>query len=81
MGGTKLQFGVTVLNLFDRDASTRVDNTRMVSDLPLTLDQFFAGFDYEALLTANPTSIDPKFRQADQFQAPREIRFLVKFEF
>jgi hypothetical protein len=71
-----------VLNLFDRDAASRLDNTRMVGDLPLTLDRFFAGgWDYEALLAADPTKVDPKFRQADQFQAPREIRFLVKFEF
>ena len=82
--GTKFQVGVTVLNLFDRDAQTRVDNTRMTStsDLPLTLSQFFTGgWDYEGILTANPSFVDPKFRQADQFQAPREIRFLVKFEF
>ena len=81
MWGTALQFGVTVLNLFDLDTVTRRDNTRMVSDLPVTLDQFFNGFDYEGLLTANPTSVDPKFRQADQFLAPRELRFTVKFTF
>ena len=80
--GTSFQVGMTVLNLFDRDAATRLDNTRMVGDLPLTLDRFFAGgWDYEGLLAADPTKVDPKFRQADQFQAPREIRFLVKFEF
>jgi hypothetical protein len=46
------------------------------------MTQFFnGGWDYEALLQANPTSVDPKFRQADQFQAPREIRFTVKFQF
>ena len=50
---TALQFGVTVLNLFDLDTVTRRDNTRIVSDLPVTLDQFFNGFDYvEGLLTA-----------------------------
>lgn len=51
-------------------------------DLPLTLDQFFAGgWNCEALLAADPSSVDPKFRQADQFQAPRELRFSVKFRF
>jgi hypothetical protein len=80
--GTSLQFGVTVLNLFDQNTITRYDNTRMVADLPVTMTQFFnGGWDYEALLQANPTSVDPKFRQADQFQAPREIRFTVKFQF
>jgi hypothetical protein len=79
--GTSLQFGLTVLNLFDQATITRYDNTRMVTDLPVTLDQFFSGFDYEALLAASPTSVDPKFRQANQFQAPRELRFTVKFTF
>jgi hypothetical protein len=80
--GTSFQVGVTVLNLFDRDVATRLDNTRMVGDLPLTLDRFFAGgWDYEGLLKADPTKVDPKFRQADQFQAPREVRFMVKFDF
>ena len=80
--GTTFQVSVWVLNLFDRDAATRLDNTRMVGDLPLTLDRFFAGgWDYEGLLAADPTIVDPKFRQADQFQAAREVRFQVKFTF
>jgi hypothetical protein len=82
LAGTNFQVGLTVLNLFDRDAATRIDNTRMVGDLPLTLDRFFAGgWDYEGLLAADPTIVDPKFRQADQFQAAREVRLLVKFSF
>ena len=83
-GGQKLQFQVTVLNLFDQDTVTRLDNTRFAgtSTLPLTTNQFFnTSWDYEALLAANPASIDPKFRQANQYQSPREIRFTVKFEF
>jgi hypothetical protein len=82
LAGTTFQVGMTVLNLFDRDAATRLDNTRMVGDLPLTLEGFFAGgWDYEGLLAADATKVDPKFRQADQFQGPREVRFLVKFQF
>ena len=80
--GRNLQFGLTVLNLFDRDSVTRLDNTRMVADLPITLDEFFAGgWDYEGLLAADSSLVDPKFRQANQFQAARELRFTVKFEF
>ena len=73
---------MTVLNLFDRDTATRSTTPGWSATCRSTLDRVLRRrFDYEALLAANPTSLDPKFRQADQFQAPREIRFLVKFEF
>ena len=82
LAGTALQLGVTVLNLFDRDSVTRLDNTRMVQSLPITQEQFFSGgFDYEGLLAADPSLVDPKFSQANQFQGPREVRFTVKFTF
>jgi hypothetical protein len=82
LANTGLQLGVTVLNLFDRDSVTRLDNTRMVSALPITQEQFFTGgYDYEGLLAADPSLTDAKFRQANQFQGPREIRFTVKFTF
>jgi hypothetical protein len=79
---TTLQLGMTVLNLWDQDTVTRIDNTRMVADLPITLDEFFAGgWDYEGILAADPSLVDPKYRQANQFLAPRELRFTVKFQF
>jgi hypothetical protein len=81
-GRQAVQFSVTVLNLFDQDAVTRRYNERMVGSLPLTSTEFFAGgWDYEGLLQADPALLDPKFNRADQFQAPREIRFNVKFQF
>jgi hypothetical protein len=84
LGGQALQFQVTVLNLFDQDTVTRVDNTRFAgtSTLPLTTSQFFnTSWDYDALLAANPASIDPKFNQPNEWQAPREVRLTVKFTF
>jgi hypothetical protein len=82
LANTNFQLGVTVLNLFDQDAVTRHYNNRLVTALPLTSSEFFAGgWDYAALLAADPTALDPKFNQPNQFQAPREIRFTVKFEF
>jgi hypothetical protein len=84
LGGQALQFQLTVLNLFDQDTETRLDNTRFAgtSTLPITTNQFFnTTWDYEALLAANPASLDPKFGQVNQFQGPREVRFTVKFEF
>jgi len=80
IGAFNLQLGINVLNLFDEDTETRRINERLDSDLPITEDQFFAGgWDYEALIT--PTRANPLFNQADQFQAPREVRLSVKFEF
>lgn len=84
LGGQALQFQVTVLNLFDQDIVTRVDNTRFfgTSTLPLTTNQFFnTNWDYDALLAANPASIDPKYNQPNQYQGPREVRLTVKFTF
>ena len=83
-GGQAFQFQVTVLNLFDQDTVTRLDNDRYAgtSTLPVNTNEFFnTNWDYEALLAANPASIDPKYRLANQFQAPREIRLAVKFNF
>lgn len=78
----KLQVGATILNLFDQDTVTRRYNNRMAGDLPLDEHEFFAGgWDYEALLRANPDLLDVKFNQPDAFQAPRSIRLTAKFTF
>ena len=58
-GGQAVQFQVTVLNLFDQNTVTRLDNTRFfgTSTLPITTTQFFnTRWDYEGLLAANPAS-------------------------
>ena len=84
LGGQALQFQVTVLNLFDQDIVTRVDNTRFAgtSSLPINTNQFFnTDWNYEEILASNPSRIDPKFNRANQFQAPREVRLTVKFTF
>jgi hypothetical protein len=77
-----LDLGVTILNLFDRDAVMRRYRNRTVSALPLSTQQFFAGgWDYDTVLAANPRIHDVKFNQPDQFMAPREVRLTVKFRF
>ena len=54
----------------------------MAGSLPLTTEEFFAGgWDYDALLAANPSLLDVRYNQADQFQAPREVRLTLKFDF
>jgi len=84
MFGQALQLQLTVLNLFDQDTVTRLDNTRYfgTGTLPVNTDQFFnTSWDYEGLLAANPAIVDPKWGQPNQWQAPREVRLTVKFTF
>ncbi|HLA76055.1 MAG TPA: TonB-dependent receptor [Vicinamibacteria bacterium] len=82
LGRFDLQLGVTVLNLLDQNAVTRRYNNRTSGSVPVTTDQFFAGgWDYEALLAANPNLLDVKFNQPDQYQDPRAVRFSVRFQF
>jgi len=72
--------GVTILNLFDQDIVTRRYTTRTVGAFDLSNEEFFAGgLNYDALLkTVDP---DVKFNQANQWQAPREVRLTLKFQF
>lgn len=78
----KVQIGATILNLFDQRTVTRRYNERMVDALPIDEAEFFAGgWDYEAFLRADPTLLDVKFNQPNQWQDPRSIRLTVKFTF
>lgn len=81
-GTYSFQVGLTVLNLFDQEAVSRRFNRRTAASLPLTTARFFAGgWDYNGLVAANPQIQDVKFNQPDQWQAPREVRVSVKFQF
>jgi len=80
VGGSSISVGLTVLNLFDEDTGLRYVGFRsnwLADPLPLTIDDFFSGFDYESL-AQSPT---PSFDQADIFQPPRQIRITLKYEF
>ena len=82
IGGTDLQLGLTVLNLFDEKAVTRRINERTFGSLPITTEEFFAGgWDYEALIAANPSIQNELFNKPDQYQAPREVRLSLRLTF
>jgi hypothetical protein len=82
LANTRLQVGVTVLNLFDQDMVTRRYNDRTVGSLPLTTEEFFAGgWDYNSVLAENPDILDVKFNQPNQFLGARELRLTLKFRF
>jgi len=42
---------------------------------------YFAGYDYNAAITASGSARDPRFLMVDRYQAPRSARIGVKFEF
>jgi hypothetical protein len=79
LGRLDLMIGLTVLNLFDEDTSRRYIGWRADDRLPLTTDEFFAGFDYEALV--QPLEPFPSYNMADTFQQPRNVRLTLKLEF
>jgi hypothetical protein len=76
---TNLQLGVTVLNLLDQDTVTRYWSVRNTQDLPVSEEQFFAGFDYNELL--GKVRLHPGFGMADNYQNPREVRLTAKLTF
>jgi outer membrane receptor protein involved in Fe transport len=78
--GKSFEVGMTVLNLFDQDTVTRRYSTRTVGAFDLSNEEFFAGgLNYNALL--NSVDPDVKFNQPNQWQAPREVRLTVRFQF
>ena len=81
-GNTKAQVLVNVLNLFDQDTTLDVFRNLTRDNVPMTDEQFFAGFDIEQVLAARPTiRRDPRFLLANSFQTPRSIRIGVKLSF
>jgi hypothetical protein len=73
-----------ILNLLDSDTATSVFPTETAAaqgvQVPITEEQFFRGFNGEALVAAAGPR-DPRFLQASQFQPPREIRLGVRVIF
>jgi hypothetical protein len=83
-GDKKLQLMANVLNLLDSDTATSVFPTETSaaagSSVNITEDQFFQGFNGQALVAAAGPR-DPRFLQDSQFQNPREIRLGVRLLF
>jgi hypothetical protein len=75
------QVNFNVLNLFDQKGVTDVFRTATRQNLPIELEEFFAGFDAEARITSLNITRDPRFLQDHYWQAPREIRLGFKVIF
>jgi hypothetical protein len=80
-GRLRGQVTLNVLNLFDQKGVTDVFRVATRQNLPIELEQFFAGFDTEARIDALHITRDPRFLQDHYWQTPREIRFGFKVIF
>ena len=75
---------VNVFNLFDQDVATRYNRELLLgvsTTIPVPVDQYFAGYDYQAAIDASGTARDPRFLQANLFQWPRAVRLGVRINF
>jgi hypothetical protein len=80
----RFQIMANILNILDSDkATSRFPTETSLSagtTVDISEDQFFRGFDGEALVAAAGPR-DPRFLQDSQFQSPREIRLGVRLIF
>ena len=69
-------------NLFDQQETVDVFRNLTRENVPITNEAFFAGFNIDQVLAANPQiRRDPRFLQANTWQAARVIRLMAKFTF
>jgi len=74
------EVALTVLNLFDEDTVTRRWGHRTLQDLQISEEEFFAGgWDYEE--EVGKVDPDPAYEFADNYQAAREVRLMLKMSF
>jgi hypothetical protein len=81
-GQTRVSIGVNISNLFDQDTATAYVVTPYRDGFNLPDEQFFGGFDPEAIVTANPSfRRDARYGLASGYQDRRSIRLQAKFTF
>ena len=82
-GHTRVDLAANILNLFDQDTFTNVQNTPYRDAIPINSKTgFFQGFDADAIAAATPSiRKDPRYRQASAFQGARSIRVNARFTF
>ena len=92
IGGFGLEVSLNVLNLFDEDTATRINNNKFDEDLcdhaaGCDFDEFsaywyFQGvvpYDLDTIMSDAP--LDPTYGKAIAWQAPRAVRLGLKFTF
>ncbi len=92
LGRYTLEANLNILNLFDEDTVNRIGNNHYIEDIcedvladtcDNTVDFFFANapFDSNAIMEAGGAQVRSSFGRPLGFQAPRSVRFGVKFIF
>ena len=76
-----VEVSLNITNLFDDDAVLSVFNDGVAQDLPLSDEEFFAGFDSGQVIEENGIPKDSRFGLAERFQARRKIRLGIRFTF
>lgn len=80
--GKSFRATLDVTNLFDSDRETDVFRNLTRDNVPISDQAFFAGFDINQVLAANPAiRMDPRFLLPNTFQSARVIRVSAKFSF
>ena len=78
----RLRAGINVLNVFDQRAAINIVNNPFRDPLSLSAEQFFAGFDPDAVAAANSRiRPDARFRLANNYQSPRVVTFQMHVTF
>ena len=77
----EVSLSLNILNLFDESAEVNRFGDRFRDDLPLSNEEFFAGFDPNQFLTDPNIRQDPRYGQSSDFQNRRQVRFGVAFRF
>lgn len=81
-GNRRIQVSMNVLNLFDQKTALEYFNSQTLQDVSVDLADYFAGrVDIQRAIAEQGIQLDPRFLQAEVFQAPREIRFALKYIF
>ncbi|MBP1634627.1 MAG: hypothetical protein H6Q10_1201 [Acidobacteria bacterium] len=75
------QIGLNVLNVFDQKGITDVYRPATRQNVPVPLEEFFAGVDTEARIDALNILRDPRFLQANAWQPARDVRVNFKLVF
>ena len=78
----RFQVSAVITNLFDQDETLDVFRNYVRDIVPISDDAFFAGFDINQILAANPAlRLDPRYLLPNTFQAARAIRIGASFRF
>ena len=82
--GSRASIVLNIINLLDQDTATRTYQNMLLggsTSISVPKPTYFAGYDYNAAITASGSARDPRFLMVDRYQAPRSARIGVKFEF